>query len=75
MKRHKVKPGISGWAQVNGRNDISWTQKFELVLWYVENRSLLLDLKIALITVYKIVRRSDINKTGMVTTEPFNGKN
>lgn len=75
MKRHKVKPGISGWAQVNGRNDISWTQKFELDLWYVENRSLLLDLKIALITVYKIVRRSDINKTGMVTTEPFNGKN
>jgi len=60
-RRHKVMPGITGWAQINGRNTLDWEQKLELDLWYVENQSLLLDLKILFITVYKVFKRADIN--------------
>lgn len=75
-RRHEVRPGITGWAQVNGRNAISWTKKFELDVWYVNYLSFLLDLKIIYLTVMKVVKRSDINsgeeKVGM---EKFNGYN
>lgn len=73
--RHEVTPGMSGWAQVNGRNNISWTKKFELDVWYVEHCSLLLDIKILFMTVMKVLKRADINKDGFVVTEPFNGHN
>lgn len=74
-KRHLVKPGITGWAQVNGRNAISWNQKFEYDVWYVENISPLLDLKILKKTVKKVLLSEDINTANMATTEPFNGTN
>ena len=73
--RHDVTPGMSGWAQVNGRNNISWTKKFELDVRYVEHCSLLLDIKILFMTVMKVLKRADINKDGFVVTEPFNGHN
>lgn len=73
--RHDVTPGMSGWAQVNGRNNISWTKKFELDVWYVDHCSLLLDIKILFLTVMKVLKRADINKDGFVVTEPFNGHN
>lgn len=75
QRRHEVKPGITGWAQVNGRNAISWTQKFEYDVWYVENQSFLLDLKILFLTVQKVLKSEGINTQNMATTEPFNGKN
>ena len=75
QKRHLVKPGITGWAQVNGRNAISWNQKFEYDVWYVENLSPLLDLKILIKTVKKVLLSEDINTANMATTEPFNGTN
>lgn len=75
MRRHEVRPGITGWAQVNGRNNISWTKKFELDVWYVDNLSFVLDLKILFLTVKKVLIREDISKDGHATTEPFNGKN
>jgi undecaprenyl phosphate N,N'-diacetylbacillosamine 1-phosphate transferase len=74
-KRHRVKPGITGWAQVNGRNAISWEKKFELDVWYVENQSFLLDMKIILLTVLKIIKRSDISQQDNVTMEKFMGSN
>lgn len=74
-RRHEVRPGITGWAQVNGRNDISWTKKFEYDVWYVEHLSLRLDIKILFLTVKKVFVREGISKKGMATTEPFNGKN
>ncbi len=74
-KRHNVKPGITGWAQVNGRNAISWTQKFEYDVWYVENISFMLDLKIFFLTIKKIFVREGISKEGEVTTVPFDGTN
>ncbi len=74
-KRHYVRPGITGWAQVNGRNALSWTKKFELDIWYVNNCSLKLDLKIFILTIKKIILREGISKEGHVTTEPFNGYN
>ena len=73
--RHDVTPGMSGWAQVNGRNNISWTKKFELDVWYADHCSLLLDIKILFMTVMKVLKRADINKDGFVVTEPFNGHN
>ncbi len=73
--RHKVRPGITGWAQVNGRNAISWQKKFELDVYYVKNISFLLDLKIMLLTALKVLKRSGVSKEGHVTTEKFNGKN
>jgi len=72
-KRHKVKPGITGWAQVNGRNAISWEQKFALDVWYVERQSFLLDLKILLLTVKKVFVSEGINTEGQATTERFKG--
>lgn len=72
-KRHKVKPGITGWAQVNGRNAISWEQKFALDVWYVERQSFLLDLKILLLTVKKVFVSEGINTAGQATTERFKG--
>ncbi|RTJ54279.1 undecaprenyl phosphate N,N'-diacetylbacillosamine 1-phosphate transferase [Campylobacter jejuni] len=73
--RHKVRPGITGWAQVNGRNAISWQKKFELDVYYVKNISFLLDLKIIFLTALKVLKRSGVSKEGYVTTEKFNGKN
>jgi len=72
-KRHTVTPGITGWAQVNGRNAISWEQKFEYDIWYVENRSFLLDMKIMWMTFLKVLKRSDVSSTGFVTIEKFKG--
>ncbi|WP_282125707.1 sugar transferase [Marinifilum flexuosum] len=74
-KRHNVRPGITGWAQVNGRNAISWRDKFEYDVWYTENISFLLDIKIIILTIKKVLLRSDINKEGEATTEAFNGNN
>ena len=74
-KRHLVKPGITGWAQVNGRNAINWQQKFELDVWYVDNQSFWLDLKILLLTVKKVFARSDINAKGEATMAKFTGNN
>ena len=72
-KRHEVKPGITGWAQVNGRNAISWEQKFEYDAWYVEHQSFWLDMKILWMTFLKVVRRSDISSDTAVTMEKFKG--
>jgi len=72
-RRHLVRPGITGWAQVNGRNAISWPEKFRLDVWYVENRSLLLDIKILFLTVKKILDRSGINSEGEATVTKFTG--
>ncbi|MBD5583660.1 MAG: sugar transferase [Clostridia bacterium] len=74
-RRHEVRPGITGWAQINGRNNISWQKKFEYDVWYIDNLSFSLDCKIILETIKKVVRRSDINKEGEATTNPFNGNN
>jgi len=74
-RRHDIKPGITGWAQINGRNAISWQQKFELDIWYVDNQSFWLDIKIILLTVKKVFARSDINATGEVTMTKFTGDN
>lgn len=75
MKRHDVKPGITGWAQINGRNTISWKKKFELDLWYVNNWSLVLDIKILFLTVLKVIKKSDVQKNQNVTMPPYNGSN
>lgn len=72
-KRHNVRPGITGWAQVNGRNAISWEEKFKLDVWYAENQSFWLDLKILLMTIKKVLVRDGINAEGHVTVEPFSG--
>ncbi|MEO6670576.1 MAG: sugar transferase [Ferruginibacter sp.] len=72
-RRHLVRPGITGWAQVNGRNAISWQQKFEYDVWYVENQSFTLDLRIIFITISHIIARKDISQTGHATVEPFTG--
>lgn len=74
-KRHLVRPGITGWAQVNGRNTISWTKKFEYDVWYVENVSFLLDLRIYWYTVLKALKAEGINAGENVTMPPFDGKN
>ena len=74
-RRHNVRPGITGWAQVNGRNAISWEQKFKFDVWYVDNQSLLLDFKILLLTVKKVFVREGISADGHVTIEPFKGSN
>ncbi|BAP13836.1 sugar transferase [Alcanivorax sp. NBRC 101098] len=72
-RRHEIRPGITGWAQVNGRNALSWDEKFELDVWYVENRNLWLDLKILFMTVWKVVKRDDIAHKGEVTMKKFKG--
>jgi lipopolysaccharide/colanic/teichoic acid biosynthesis glycosyltransferase len=71
--RHEVKPGITGWAQVNGRNAISWEQKFILDVWYVKNASFILDIKILLLTFLKVFKREGINNTGSTTMASFKG--
>ena len=75
MKRHNVVPGISGYAQINGRNLISWEEKFKLDLYYVENQSFILDLKILILTFINVFKASGINSTRNITMEKFNGKN
>ena len=74
-RRHIVKPGITGWAQVNGRNAISWTEKFKLDLWYIDNLSFFLDMKILIMTIMKIILREGISKDGYATSDAFNGNN
>lgn len=73
LRRHEVKPGLTGWAQVNGRNAISWERKFELDVWYVDNASFLLDVKIILLTMKKVLLRSDISSKTSATMETFKG--
>ncbi|WP_346899630.1 sugar transferase [Clostridium sp. UBA7503] len=75
LKRHQVLPGITGWAQINGRNAISWTEKFKLDIWYVYNWSLRLDLKILFLTIYKVIKKDGINQDDNITMEYFNGSN
>ena len=74
-RRHEVRPGITGWAQVNGRNAISWSKKFELDVWYVDHCSFCLDLKIIFLTIKKVFIREGISQEGQATIEPFNGNN
>ncbi|MBT0815400.1 undecaprenyl phosphate N,N'-diacetylbacillosamine 1-phosphate transferase [Campylobacter lari] len=74
-KRHDVRPGITGWAQINGRNAISWEQKFKYDVEYVQNCSFLFDLKIFFMTIIKVLKRSGVNKEGVATTDKFNGHN
>lgn len=74
-RRHEVKPGITGWAQVNGRNTISWKQKLEYDVWYVDNMSFWLDVKIVLRTVQKLFKPGDVNQSESTTAEYFNGNN
>ena len=72
-RRHEVRPGVTGWAQVNGRNAISWDEKFALDVWYVDNRNLWLDLKIILLTIRKVVKREGISSPGEATMSKFTG--
>lgn len=74
-RRHEVRPGISGWAQCHGRNNITWTQKFKFDVWYVDHLSLWVDLKVIWITIMKVLKRADINEDGQATKEAFNGHN
>jgi len=75
MRRHEVRPGISGWAQCHGRNAISWTEKFKLDVWYVDHCTLWTDLQVIWITIMKVLKRADISEEGQATMEPFTGKN
>jgi sugar transferase EpsL len=72
-RRHEVMPGITGWAQINGRNNLSWEEKFELDVWYVDHQSFLLDLRILFITVWKVLRREGISEEGYVAASEFMG--
>ena len=74
-RRHEVRPGITGWAQVNGRNNISWTKKFELDVWYVDHCSMWTDIKVILLTIKKVLFREDINNDAAATMYPFDGTN
>lgn len=74
-RRHEVRPGISGWAQCHGRNNISWTEKFKLDVWYVDHCSLITDIKVIWITIMKVVKRADISQEEQATMEAFNGYN
>ena len=75
MRRHEVRPGISGWAQCHGRNAISWTEKFKLDVWYVDHCTLWTDIQVIWITIMKVLKRADINEAGQATMEPFTGEN
>ena len=75
MRRHEVRPGISGWAQCHGRNAISWTEKFKLDVWYVDHLSLWVDVKIIFITIKNVLMRKDINSAEVATMYPFDGTN
>jgi lipopolysaccharide/colanic/teichoic acid biosynthesis glycosyltransferase len=72
-RRHEVRPGVTGWAQVNGRNAISWEEKFDLDVWYVDNRSFLLDLRILVLTVARVLGRAGVNQEGQATMQRFTG--
>jgi sugar transferase EpsL len=72
-RRHDVLPGITGWAQINGRNILSWEDKFQLDVWYVDNRSVWLDIKILAITLWKVIRREGIDQPGYISSEEFMG--
>ncbi len=72
-RRHNVKPGITGWAQINGRNSISWEEKFKLDLWYVDNQSIRLDMKILIFTITQVYKSEGIHQKGHVTAEEFVG--
>lgn len=74
-RRHEVRPGITGWAQVNGRNNISWTEKFKLDVWYVDHCTLMTDIKIIFITIKNVLMRKDINNDSAATMYPFDGTN
>ncbi len=74
-RRHEVRPGITGWAQVNGRNRLSWQKKFELDVWYVDNRSFFVDIKILVMTLVRVFQRRDISQEGHATMEKFRGNN
>ena len=73
MRRHDVKPGITGWAQVNGRNSLEWEEKFNLDIWYIKNRNLLLDIKIIFLTIRKVISREGIAADGEATMSKFKG--
>ena len=75
LRRHEVRPGITGWAQVNGRNSISWTRKFEMDIYYVDHISFLFDMKILWLTLIKVLKREGVNQSEERPMEPFNGKN
>ena len=75
IRRHEVLPGLTGWAQINGRNSITWSEKFKLDVWYVDNWSLWLDIKIFFLTFWKVLKREGINQSESVTMEYFNGTN
>lgn len=75
MRRHEVRPGITGWAQCHGRNAISWTEKFRLDVWYVDHCSFWTDLKVICLTVIKVLKRADVSAEGKATTDAFNGSN
>lgn len=75
VRRHEVRPGISGWAQCHGRNNISWTEKFKLDVWYVDHLSLWVDIKIIWITIMKVLKRADVNNEAVATMYPFDGTN
>ena len=73
QRRHNIKPGITGWAQINGRNSISWDEKFRLDIWYVDNISFWLDIKILFLTIKQVILRKDISKNGLATMSKFRG--
>lgn len=75
FRRHNVRPGITGWAQVNGRNSLSWSDRFKLDVEYVDNQNLFLDIRILFMTVYKVIKRDGISQEGHATMEKFNGSN
>lgn len=75
MKRHSVKPGITGWAQINGRNTITWEEKFNLDIWYIENQNLILDLKILILTLINVLLKRNINKTQNITNTKYKNIN
>ncbi|KMQ59133.1 UDP-galactose phosphate transferase [Chryseobacterium sp. BLS98] len=74
-RRHNIRPGITGWAQVNGRNAISWTKKFELDIWYIDHLSFKTDCRVVLLTLKKVIKKEGINQAGQATAEIFNGSN
>lgn len=73
FRRHEVRPGVTGWAQINGRNALSWSEKFKFDVWYVDNHNLFLDLKIILLTLMKVWKRDGISAAGEATMKPFTG--
>jgi lipopolysaccharide/colanic/teichoic acid biosynthesis glycosyltransferase len=73
VRRHEIRPGITGWAQVNGRNAISWNEKFEMDVWYVDNQSFSLDIKILFLTLIKVIKRDGISHNNHATMEKFKG--